>query len=386
VPGAKPLAPMEFVIENFVRTGLYAFYGPYNAGKTTGLIALCLFVAGLLNVPGLPRSLRRKVFYIAEDPEQIINLIEGYFSNGMLSGDFKEWFHIIPSKRRPSAYWSKKIQSVVGDDGRAWGGPLVVFDTASSNMDIEDISNNSRVGEFIAALKEASRSDLSQVSVWIVMHVAKALRDATADELSALGAQAWGADTFGEVKFTIEGENYCVTLGKKRFEIDPINGVAVECYRIVSEKLEPVELATAWASEYPAMAVQRRSLRIVKEFEPVTKEQVRDERKAKNVSMSWKRMSEKLAGLLSEAWRAKPRGPGVCIWAVGGKRNEPSLELCGGYRFVSFRALNDGRDVRSGDEADELREDLARHFGGERKGDLYFFKSGDLYSIGLHRS
>jgi hypothetical protein len=150
VPGAKPLVPMEFVVENFVRTGLYVFYGHYFAGKTMSTLAVCLTVAGLLKIPGLPSSLRREVYYITEDPEQIMNFIEGYLAKGVLNeADYEKWFHIIPSKRQSSGYWSKKIRSVVSDD-RVWGAPLIVFDTAPSNMDVENTSDNSKVSEFIA--------------------------------------------------------------------------------------------------------------------------------------------------------------------------------------------------------------------------------------------
>jgi hypothetical protein len=122
-----------------------------------------------------------------------------YCAKGMLEGDdFKEWFYIIPSKRRPSEYWAKKISSVVDDSGRTWGGPLVVFDTASSNMDIEDNSSNSKVGQFIAALKEASRSELLTISVWIVLHVAKSLREGVAEDLNRLSIilSAWALSSW----------------------------------------------------------------------------------------------------------------------------------------------------------------------------------------------
>jgi hypothetical protein len=65
--------------------------------------------------------------------------------------------------------------------------------------------------------------------------LAKSLREEVAEDLTALGAQAWGADTFGEVKFTIESGKYCVTLGKRRFEIErDSRGIAIDRYVVAS--------------------------------------------------------------------------------------------------------------------------------------------------------
>jgi hypothetical protein len=376
MPGAQSLAPMEFVIENFVRTGLYAFYGPYNAGKTSGIVALCLFVAGVLEVAGLPTSLRRKVFYIAEDPEQILNIIEGYFAKGMLKGDdFKDWYYIIPSKRRPSEYWSKKIQSVVDDSGRTWGGPLVVFDTASSNMDIEDISNNSKVGQFIAALKESSRSELLTISVWIVLHVAKSLREEVAEDLTALGAQAWGADTFGEVKFTIESGKYCVTLGKRRFEIErDSRGIAIDRYVVASETLTAAVAEAPWSAECPGIVRKTRTLRVVREFEPSSLEDAKEERvKDIKEAMKSKVSSEANSRLLRLLRAAKDLElPGVCVWAIEGKKQSPPKDSLKGYVWHGLAEFS-ARSSPKKDELDFVRQCLIWHSSVERVGDLLFF-------------
>ena len=375
VPGAQPLAPMEFVLENFVRTGLYAFYGPYNAGKTSTIVALSLFVAGLLQMPGLPESLRRKVYYIAEDPEQIVNLIEGYYAKGMLSGDFGEWFFIIPSKRKPSEYWSKKIQSVIEDNGRTWGAPLVIFDTASSNMDIEDISNNSKVGEFIAALKEGSRSGPLMLSVWIVMHVSKALREETAEGLTALGAQAWGADTFGEMKFTIEEDKYCVTLGKRRFEIEPNErGLAVDRYVVSSEVLSVALAEAPWKDAHPALVRKARTLRVVREFESSSlegakEERANDARAARKVAVA-KEVWSRLVGMLRDA---KEFGaPGICVWAVEGKKQSPPKESLREHRWYGHANFSARSDPKK-DERELILAYLLSSSDSKRVGDVLFF-------------
>jgi hypothetical protein len=55
---------------------------------------------------------------------------------------------------------------------------------------------------------------------------------------TALGAQAWGADTFGEVKFTIENGQYCVTLGNRTTKRPAIGAVLrIQTIRPASSRL-----------------------------------------------------------------------------------------------------------------------------------------------------
>jgi len=378
VPGTRPLAHMEFVIQNFVRTGLYALYGPYNAGKTTSILTMSLFVAGVLQVKGLPKSLPRKVFYITEDPEQVQGIVEGFQAKRLLEArDFAKWFFIVPSKRRDADYWSSKLRSLHDLNGMTWGAPLVVFDTASSSMQIDDIKDNSSVGEFIAALKEASRAGSLMISVWIVMHVAKALREEVAESLTALGAQAWGADTFGEMRFTVEEGRYFISLGKRRFEISENGaGVAVDRYEILSEVLPvPVDVAP-WATDHPDLAERSREIRIVTEFSPTSLSEAREERaEAKLNAASEKLLKEigmKMMGLLGKARDAGAEG--VCVWAAGKQRHSPHGDMLKGHVWKGFSEFSGKKKPRP-DDLDRIRELLVNHRYGVREGELVFFST-----------
>lgn len=375
---------IEFVVENFITTGIYALYGPYNSGKTSTILSLLLHVSGCAILPGLPESLRRPVILVSEHPEQVDRLIEGYRQAGVLLAppeELNRWLKVVPSDRQTGSFWKQALADLAqtyesNHSGEAWWPlPLVVYDTAASNLLQTRVENNAEISDILAGIREGSRGSSRSLPVWIILHTPKAQRYASADDLTALGGQDWGASTVGEVKFTVENDAYLVTLGKRRFEIVPDkDGRVVDQFCIESEVLDPIEVVTPWADYAPALATQQQVRRVVKAFQAssnsATKASRKERQREKAHGELWKTAEEKFVHLLGEA--QKNGFGGICIWAVGEKKHDPGREQKIGYIWHGISKFC-ARTHPSANETDTVREMLAKRFGGERRGELYFF-------------
>ena len=68
--------------------------------------------------------------------------------------------------------------------------PLIVFDTSNACFDVESENDASAVGAIMSALKVGAPG----AAIWIVAHLAKAMRRAEVHELTSRGSGAWEAD------------------------------------------------------------------------------------------------------------------------------------------------------------------------------------------------
>lgn len=213
--GDLRLYPTEFVLDGFLPVGVTLVAGAWGAGKSTNLIPLFASVAHLTPEQwGFHPQLRRHVIWITEAPDQARDTL---YSIAKTEGsktwnEFKEWFHLVPAKRRaPKALaqalaravdeTTREIEVDVSDDisgptqtpqgGRTFRvKPVIVLDTTSANLDLENESDNSEVGAAMAALKEK----LPGIPIVLVGHTPKALVKSDVADMTFRGAGAWEAD------------------------------------------------------------------------------------------------------------------------------------------------------------------------------------------------
>lgn len=212
--------PPRWVIPGFVEHNVLVISGSAGVGKTTAILPLALTAAGLHG--GELMSIHwRHVVYITEDVEQAKRILAGIVNHGDLGidwADVRERLHMVPAKRLApevvasvgTTYREMFTRTVQGVEIL----PLVVLDTKSAVLDVEDENSNSEASKMMAALKQG----FNDLPIWLIGHVAKALKDAT-EGLSGRGAGAIEADA-NQTMFLIKDkqDKRYFQNDKKRFE------------------------------------------------------------------------------------------------------------------------------------------------------------------------
>lgn len=196
------LPPTEFVLDGFMATGVSVIAGGWGSGKSTCLIPLFASVAHLAPEEwGFWPVLRRHVVWVAEAPGQAFDTLHSLVKEeGSASvEEFNEWFHLYPAKRQSVKSVVKKIKQFV--EGKTWTTetgfdvkPVVVLDTVSANIDLENESDNSMVAAAMSTIKQA----LPGIPIVLVGHTPKALRNRVEiADMTFRGAGAWEAEAEG---------------------------------------------------------------------------------------------------------------------------------------------------------------------------------------------
>lgn len=244
--GLPKLHPTEFVLDGFLPTGVSLIAGAWGAGKSTNLIPVFASVAHVAPERwGLWPQIRRKVIWITEAPDQardtLYSMVVGeedgrqgaeeaetppktdrdgpdsedlggsttyegvkdaYDEQGAAEKwqDVKDWFLVYPARRTPARQLAISLKKLIADHSYMLdpGGsrpmfqvqPVIVLDTVSANLDIENESDNSEVGAAMSALKQM----LPGVPLVLVGHTPKAVAKSDLMDMSFRGAGAWEAD------------------------------------------------------------------------------------------------------------------------------------------------------------------------------------------------
>ena len=225
--GKPKLYPTEFVLDGFLPVGVSLIAGAWGAGKSTNLIPLFASVAHLApDEWGFTPALRRHVVWVTEAPDQARDTIYSMTKDKGTAPwkKFKKWFHMIPAHREKPKALAAIVKRTVAeltytlpDNGFAVR-PVVVLDTVSANIDLENESDNSEVGSAMSELKEA----LPGVSLVLVGHTPKALVRGDVSEMTFRGAGAWEADAVATYFLVHDPETSMrfLALGKARFAPD----------------------------------------------------------------------------------------------------------------------------------------------------------------------
>jgi hypothetical protein len=251
IPETDTFMAPEFVLDGIMIAGSVILAGGWGVGKTSQLVPL-LFRAAHLCAPDDPLRplLRRRVVYISEDVEQVRQIVRSMRAAGELDGISKEevedYFKVVSAVRMKPEEIIKVAKPyaglVVTNNSPATGvsreaHALVVFDTRSACIDLDDESDNTEAGRVMATLRQGF-PDNPQL---IVGHIAKALKKADAGDLSGRGAGAWEADA-QQVLYLVEkdGERWLDVAGPKHRFVASVDGIAFETVRSETSAIDPL--------------------------------------------------------------------------------------------------------------------------------------------------
>ena len=224
-PFGGDIEETEMVIDEFVQTGTCVFAGPPGIGKTSNLLPMACAVAGILaqGKSKLTAEYRRKVVYITEDTGQLRRILRAMINDGLINPlcNPSDWLYVAEAKRMAPkdiakvtpTYLNMIIEAQHEDGHGVPFHPLVVADTSSATIQLDNENDNSEVANAVATLRQA----FGPISMWIVAHVAKSTRKEI-DQMTIRGASAWEGDAQQTVYFGEEDGIRFMRLGKKRFE------------------------------------------------------------------------------------------------------------------------------------------------------------------------
>jgi len=212
----------RWVIPGFIGHGVVVISGAQGVGKTTALLPLAMTAAGLHGDPQLLPPHWRHVIYITEDIEQAKRILAGISSHGGLGIDpirVGERLHLVEAVRLDPKCVVEVGQTYRSQFARNVSGvavlPLVVLDTKSAVLAVDDENDNSKASDMMAALKQG----FDGLPVWLIGHIAKSsLGRSEVANLSSRGASAVEADANQTLYLIKEGEKRFLLQGKTRFE------------------------------------------------------------------------------------------------------------------------------------------------------------------------
>ncbi len=213
--------PPRWVIPGFIGHGVTVIAGAHGVGKTTALLPLAMTAAGLHGDELLPVHWRH-VVYVTEDVEQARRILTGIVNHGNLNismEEVRERIHIVEAVRLDPAFvasvgatYREQFTRKVNDVDVL---PLVVLDTKSAVLALDNENDNSEASRMMAALKQG----FDGLPVWLIGHVAKAnLGRSDIAGLTSRGASAVEGDANQTMFLVREGESRYLVLGKVRFE------------------------------------------------------------------------------------------------------------------------------------------------------------------------
>lgn len=216
----KVRAP-RWVIPGFIGHGVVIIAGSHGVGKTTALLPLAMTAAGLHGGELLPRHWRH-VIYVTEDVEQARRILSGITQHGNLGislEEVRQRLHLAEALRLDPVYVAQVGKNYREQFTRKVDGievlPLVVLDTKSAVLDVDNENDNSEASKMMASLKQGFEG----LPVWLIGHVAKPnMTRADVTGLSTRGASAIEGDANQTMFLVKEGDVRYLVLGKTRFE------------------------------------------------------------------------------------------------------------------------------------------------------------------------
>ena len=216
----------EFVIDNIITAGAVVIAGFRGIGKTSCLIPLILNAAHLVKQSRVKATICRQIFYITEDPGQVMTIIAGMYKTGEITCDtehFNRMFHIVDAQRispHKIASFVEELEQFKQPNSRVDGSifnawPVTVLDTTNASIDLDNINDNTEVSSAISII----RSRFKRLPIIFVGHVAKT-KGTSGSNTSFMGAGAWENDTQQTLYLTIEAGKRLLSMGKRRFECE----------------------------------------------------------------------------------------------------------------------------------------------------------------------
>lgn len=211
--------PPRWVLPGFIGHGVTVIAGAHGVGKTTALLPLAMTAAGLHGDDLMPRQWRH-VVYVTEDVEQARRILAGVTLHSNLGIDLglvRERVHIVEAVRLDPVFVASVGATYREQFTRTVENvevlPLVVLDTKSAVLALDNENDNSEASRMMAALKQG----FDGLPVWLIGHVAKANLTRN-DALTSRGASAIEGDANQTMFLIREGESRYLVQGKTRFE------------------------------------------------------------------------------------------------------------------------------------------------------------------------
>jgi hypothetical protein len=200
----KPFVAQEFVLDGLIEAGTVLMAGSAGAGKTTALVPLMCRVAHLCaDDDPLRPLLKRTVVYVSEDVGQVRRILRSMRLAGEFDGisedEVAQSFKLVEAQRMSpfkvieaaSEFAELATLNTNPANGQTFlAQALIVLDTRSAVLAIENENDNSEAAAAIATLRQG----LPHNPLLIVGHIAKALGRSDVANLSGRGAGAWEAD------------------------------------------------------------------------------------------------------------------------------------------------------------------------------------------------
>jgi RecA-family ATPase len=213
--------PPRYVIPGFIGDGLVIIAGHHGVGKTETILPLALVAAGVhaAEDPLTPHHWRH-VVYLSEDTGQAQRILAGvvrYAGYGFDLKAVRERLHLVQAVRLDAQVVAEVGATYKERFTRMVDGvevlPLVVLDTKSAILALDDENSNSESSRAMAALKQG----FAGLPTWVIGHVAKA-QGTGARNVSMRGGSAFEADA-NQVLYLVQDEDggrYLIR-GKTRF-------------------------------------------------------------------------------------------------------------------------------------------------------------------------
>lgn len=225
------LTATEWIIDGIIPNGVGVISGVGGVGKTTAIMPLAATIAGFDDhLSDISAKIRRKVLYITEDPVQANKAIYALKKWRKSQNDIKligEYIHLFHSTQYSVNDLNILLNEAVDNHSIEYRGinfpPLVIFDTASANIAVDNENDNAEIGRFMTLFKQMWAK--YKMPIWLINHLAKSANGLSIDELdtfSARGASAWRDNGSWTANLAIDADNdnRILQLKKVREEVD----------------------------------------------------------------------------------------------------------------------------------------------------------------------
>ena len=96
--------PQEFIFDNKIQAGIVLLAGGHGCGKTTQLVPLLCRATHLCVDDELRPTLKRKIIYVTEDPNQVERILHSMwlsdgFRDDVSKAEIKSMFKVVEAKR-----------------------------------------------------------------------------------------------------------------------------------------------------------------------------------------------------------------------------------------------------------------------------------------------
>lgn len=278
------------IIDRLISSGCVMFAGAPGAGKTTALVPLMARAAWLCRPDDKLRpTIRRRVIYVTEDVPQVRRILQSMWLSDEISHfkheEIDDFFRIVEAKREKTADLVEKCRDLAKlsfpnaetKTGLVYmAPPVLVLDTRSAALDLEDENDNSVASNAVQTLRQG----LPGINLIIVTHTAKAMNGMDASALTSRGAGAWEGDAQQVVALSIEpgmDKRWMQVGGKKNRLLAPHDGVLFTLVRneVKRKNVLGLEVNVTLVHTFPSIVEAGERERMVQE----AKDQAAENRK-----------------------------------------------------------------------------------------------------------